>query len=254
MNRALIVISTLVLSTSSLIADEALSVMDPLERAANNLAEDGYEPSIAESRVEDKFMVAYGGFKNNMVKPRASKVHDRVTFVVEEKTSSAISADTELNSEMESIFHLKNWFELDRNDEGQPTIKPYSMYTDSGEINTQYNSDDYSQINLKSTYEHEGEGETNRSNTFTTRLSGVVIEVLPNKNLVVEAKKTVRVNNETQSVTLIGIVDPNDLNENSEVKSDQIIDLDIRYTGEGDVSNTIREGWLTRLTNKFKAF
>ena len=237
-----------------LAANEGFGVISPMENARRILEEEDLEQSLAEDRVEAKFYAAFGGFKNDMVKPRASKVHDRVTFVIDETTESEITANTELTSETESIWNLNNWFNLTKNANGDTQVEPYSMKTSDGSINTTYNTDDYAQLNMNTKHEHDGEGNTTRSNTLKTKLSGEIIQVLPNGNLVVEAKKTVTINNESQVVTLLGTVDPDDLNENSEVSNEKIMDLSIKLTGSGDVSDTIRQGWFAKFVNKFKPF
>jgi flagellar basal body L-ring protein FlgH len=128
------------------------------------------------------------------------------------------------------------------------------MVNDTGVIDTGQQGDQYSQIKMDATSDHTGEGKTHRKNEFKTKLSGQVIEVLPNSHLVVEAKKTIQINGENQLVTLIGVVDPNDLDEDSEVMGERIMDLHISFTGQGEVSDAIKTGWLTKLVSKFKPF
>lgn len=234
--------------------NDGFGVISPMENARRILEEEDLEQSLAEDRVEAKFYAAFGGFKNDMIKPRASKVHDRVTFVIDETTESEISANTALDSETETIWNLNNWFNLTKNANGDTMVQPYSMKTADGSINTTYNTDDYAQVNMNTKHSHDGEGNTTRSNTLKTKLSGEIIQVLPNGNFVVEAKKTVTINNESQIITLLGTVDPDDLNENSEVANEKIMDLRIKLSGQGDVSDTIRQGWFAQFVNKFKPF
>ncbi len=251
---SLLLLVVLGYATAATAQSDGFGVISPMENATRLLEEEDIEMSLAEQRVEAKFYAAFGGFKNDMIKPRASKVHDRVTFVVDESTDSNISADTSLSSETSAIWNLNNWFNLTTNDNGDTVLQPYSMKSSDGTINTSLNTDDYAQVNMDSSHSHDGQGETNRSNTFTTSLSGEVIQVLPNGNLVVEAKKTIKVNNEIQVISLLGTVNPNDLNEDSEVDSSKIIDLKVELIGEGDVSDTIKQGWLSEFVSKFKPF
>lgn len=239
--------------SSAAAADKAYQVTTPLENARNVLEEEELEASLAEQRVEAKFRVAFGDNQDNMIKPRASRVHDRVTFVIADTTETSLEAKTELTTENSTNFNLQNWFTIQRNDNGNIQLKPYSMVNDDGSISSS-NSDTNAQIKLDTNSEHTGEGKTKRKNNFKTKLSGQVVEVLPNMHLVVEAKKAIRINGETQTVTLIGIVDPNDLNDSSEVDGERIIDLKISFTGQGEVNDAIRPGWMTKLINKFKPF
>ncbi len=250
--KLLILFCGILLVTTLSASEDGFGVISHMDNARRLLEEEDIEMNLAEQRVEAKFYSAFGGFKNDMIKPRASQVHDRVTFVIEESTESKMEANTALTSESENIWNLNNWFTLTKNANGDTALQPYSMKSPDGTINTTYNSDDYAQINMDSKYKHDGEGDTTRKNTLTTNLSGEVIQVLPNGNLVVEAKRTVRINNETEIVTILGTVNPDDLNENSEVISTKIIDLRVELKGEGDMSDTIKQGWLTGFVNKFK--
>lgn len=234
-------------------AENNYSVISRMDEAKSILLEEEVETSIAEQRVEAKLFVAYGGNKDDMVKPRASKIHDRVTFVIEDDTETSLEAKTELTSSNDTKFNLQNWFTIDRNENGDIALKPYSMSREDGDITQTSSGDDRtSQVLFNSENEHEGEGKTNRKNSFKTKLSGQVIEVLPNSHLVVEAKKIIHINGETQTVTLVGIVDPNDLNDSSEVEGERIIDLRVTMTGKGEVTDAVRPGWLSKLINKFK--
>lgn len=224
-----------------------------LEMARRTLDEEELEMSMAEERAAAKFELVYHGGSDDLVKPRACRVHDRVTFVIEESTTTKIEAKNELNSDNEKILNLKNWFKFDTNANGDKVMRPYSMLTEDGSV-TGNSSDNYGQINFHDKMDHTGEGKTNRKATFTTKLSGEVIEVLPNGHLVVQARKAIHVNEETQEVLLVGTVDPNDLNDKSEVDGDKVIDLKVALKGKGEVADTIRQGWLSRMVNKFKPF
>ena len=56
-----------------------------------------------------------------------------------------------------------------------------------------------------------GQGATSRQTTLSTTVSGRVIRVLPNGDLVVEASKLIAINSESQTVSLRGIIRPVDL-------------------------------------------
>jgi flagellar L-ring protein precursor FlgH len=94
--------------------------------------------------------------------------------------------------------------------------------------------------NAKSAWELQGQGETSRQSSISTRLSARVTHVLANGNLVVEGSKEVQVNSERQKVTLRGIIRWNDLSQFNTVSSDRISDLEIRIDGKGVVQDAIR--------------
>lgn len=92
-----------------------------------------------------------------------------------------------------------------------------------------------------------GTGKTERQSTFTTFLTARVIQVLPNQNLVVQGRRHLRVNNETEVVTLTGIVRPADIDRNNTVPSTKLAEARLEISGVGVVSDKQRQGWLTRI-------
>ncbi len=92
-----------------------------------------------------------------------------------------------------------------------------------------------------------GEGKTERQSTFTTYLTARVVQVLPNQHLVVQGRRHLRINNETEVVTLTGIVRPADIDRNNVVSSTKVADARLEISGVGVVSDKQRQGWLTRI-------
>lgn len=89
-------------------------------------------------------------------------------------------------------------------------------------------------------WEVQGQGETTRETSLSTRLSARVIHVLPNGNLIVEGSKEVAVNSERQRVIVRGIIRWNDLSQYNTVSSERISDLEVRIEGKGVVQDAIR--------------
>lgn len=231
-------------------AGRRLQPISRVDMARRTLEEEELEMSIAEERAAAKFELVYNSGADDLVKPRAGRIHDRVTFLINEKTDTKIEAKNDLSSSNNNILDVSNWFKLGSNSKGNRQLKPYSVKSDDGS----FTDNDEPQIDFSSDMEHDGEGKTNRKATFTTKLSGEVIEVLPNGHLVVQARKSIHINEETQEVLLVGTVDPNDLNDASEIDGDKVIDLKVALKGKGDVADTIRQGWMSKMINKFKPF
>ena len=91
-----------------------------------------------------------------------------------------------------------------------------------------------------------GRGSTNRNENMTAKMSARIINVLPNGNLVLRGSQEIMVNNEKQYISIQGVVRPTDINADNTVLSTYIADARIEYTGEGDLTNKQREGWLSR--------
>ena len=78
-----------------------------------------------------------------------------------------------------------------------------------------------------------GKGETTLSNDLVTTVSVRVVEVLPNGNLRIEGKKSVRVNGDRTFLVVKGVVRPEDVDVDNTVLSTKVADAEIYYTGRG---------------------
>jgi len=94
-----------------------------------------------------------------------------------------------------------------------------------------------------------GQGSTVRSGTLTSRMTVKVVDVLPNRNLVVEGSKTMEINEDVEVVVLSGSVRPEDIGRNNSIYSYQIADAKFIYKGKGSVSQGHRPGIIARIIN-----
>ena len=85
-----------------------------------------------------------------------------------------------------------------------------------------------------------GQGATTSSSKLQTSLSGQVIAVLPNGNLVVEAQRQVLLNHQKETAIVRGVVRPGDIAPNNTVLSTSLSNLEIELKGKGVVSDATR--------------
>jgi len=105
-------------------------------------------------------------------------------------------------------------------------------------------SDKSLEVDLQNDFE--GKGTTERNSTVTATLSARVIDVTMEGNLVIQGYREIRVNNETQFLILSGLVRPQDITPNNSIKSTNIADARIEYSGTGALSDKQQPGWLAR--------
>jgi len=94
---------------------------------------------------------------------------------------------------------------------------------------------------------HEGKGSSDRDGHVKAYVSALVVKVLPNNNLYINGKREIKVNNETQYITLSGIVRPEDISPLNEISSAFVADAKITYSGIGPLADKQKPGWLGRI-------
>jgi flagellar L-ring protein FlgH len=83
----------------------------------------------------------------------------------------------------------------------------------------------------------EGKGSVDRKEELQTNVAGVVTQVLPNGNLVIEGKQEIRVNFEVRELIVAGIVRPEDIESDNTIDSTKIAQARIAYGGRGQITD-----------------
>ncbi|MEO0481383.1 MAG: flagellar basal body L-ring protein FlgH [Planctomycetota bacterium] len=87
-----------------------------------------------------------------------------------------------------------------------------------------------------------GESRARRERSFEARVAVVVVDVLPNDNLIVSGTRTVRVDDETKTLQISGIVRRLDVLQDNTVVSSQVADARIAIVGEGGATRVTTRG------------
>ena len=101
---------------------------------------------------------------------------------------------------------------------------------------------------------HEGSGSIDNSDSLTTRFAVRVVDVMPNRNLLVEGIRQSAYGGETQTIILRGTVRAFDISSDNSVFSYQIADMNIRYLSSGVVSGAQDKGWLMKFWDRISPF
>jgi flagellar L-ring protein precursor FlgH len=132
---------------------------------------------------------------------------------------------------------------------GSGSVQSKRTFSGSAGINTIFGKSPAALATLlapTSATDLEAQGASDSSQQLTTSLTGRVVDLLPNGFLVIEAVRTIEMNNEQQTVTVRGVVRPADIAPDNSVLSTQVGDLEVELQGKGVISTATRpvSGWL----------
>ena len=86
----------------------------------------------------------------------------------------------------------------------------------------------------------QGKGQATSKSSLRTSLAGRVAAVLPSGALVVEAERSILMNNERQTVVVRGVARPGDIAPDNTVVSNDLSNLELELKGKGVVSEGTR--------------
>jgi len=192
-----------------------------------------YYEAPAEHHVTERPLGSIWNGRGLYMDHRARDVNDLVTILVMEKTTGEKTAETDTEKTVTEDRGITSFL-------GIPL--DFGM-TDFLNFGNSFSPN----LAAETASKMEGKGSTKRDGMLTASLTAKVAEVLPNGNLVLEARKEMLVNNENQILVIRGIVRPQDIRADNSVISTYVADAKIMYTGEGVLDDRQYPGWGTRM-------
>ena len=166
---------------------------------------------------------------------KARNIGDIVVVKISEKAQALNNAKTNLERKSTDTVDLGGLFGLT-----SAINRAGVKFTDANTISTDH--------------KHDGTGKTTRDGTLAATVSCIVTEVMPNGNLRIEGRKDITVNEENQFIILSGIVRLEDIDSENSIKSEQIADARIEYSGQGIVNDQQRPSWLSEFFTNIRVF
>ena len=153
--------------------------------------------------------------------PRAAKTGDILTVAIDIGDQAKIANTTSRSTSASENAGLPNFLGFESR---LPAILPDAV-------------DPSSLVNLNSDSASSGTGSVDRSETISLTVAAVVVQVLPNGNLVIQGQQEVRVNNEVRELVVSGVVRPEDIASNNTIRHTQIAEARISYGGRGQITD-----------------
>lgn len=105
-------------------------------------------------------------------------------------------------------------------------IKPNAFNLPLPDIATSSQDD----FNGRANYEKRG--------NFTARITAIVMDVLPNGNMVIEGRREIRIDRETKVIEFSGIVRRFDVASDNTIQSELVAEARVSYVGSGEMTQT----------------
>jgi flagellar L-ring protein precursor FlgH len=170
--------------------------------------------------------------------PKLLKKHDLVTIIVSEQSEITSKGTNNFSHDSELDAKVNNWVAFDSHSwtlKGlQPTTPP--------------------EINLTGTRSFQGQGDKERSDSFTARITAEVVDVKPNGTVVLQARKRIKMDEEEQVFSLTGTCRAEDITAANSVLSTQMFDLELQKNHKGDVKAATNRSILGKLLDLINPF
>ncbi len=162
---------------------------------------------------------------------RAHQVGDILTVRVNINDTAEFQDQTQLTRSTTEDSEITNFIGANTITSPSKALLPGSLLTTDG--STQMN----------------GNGTINRQDQLVTNVAAVVIQVLPNGNLVIEGKQEIRLNSEIRELIIAGIVRPEDIDSDNTIELPKIAEARVAYGGKGTLTNIQTQPWGQQLTS-----
>jgi flagellar L-ring protein precursor FlgH len=162
---------------------------------------------------------------------RASRVGDILTVDIEISDKAELSNSSDRQRESSTNVGLSNFFGLEQ--------------TLGQVFNNAF--DPENMIGAAADSEHRGSGAINREEKIELTVAAVIVDRLPNGNLVIAGRQEVRINGELRELTVSGIIRPEDVTADNRINHTQMAEARISYGGRGSISTVQRPQWGQRV-------
>jgi flagellar L-ring protein precursor FlgH len=123
-----------------------------------------------------------------------------------------------------------------------------------GKLRPSQQSEGSPRANGLSNQQFRAEGSIDSRESLAFSIAARVVDIQPNGNLVLEANKTIWVNDNQFETSLTGICRAQDIAPDNVVLSRDLLDLSIRKNEKGQLRDSYKRGWVTRWLGELNPF
>lgn len=109
-------------------------------------------------------------------------------------------------------------------------------------------------FDTSSTPAHSGRGTINRAEQINLEIAAMVVQSLPNGNLVIKGEQEILINSELRKLHVSGIISKADIEPGNVVNSRRISQARIYYGGEGEINDVQQDKWGNKLIEAISPF
>jgi len=219
----------------------ALVVAGGLLAAGELCAQDGSLVSAPPAPQPGQLTLENASFMYRRLPPEADnrelQKYDIITVLVDYRATMLSEEDAQNRKTNSLNAVLGDWLRFDGKDlfpapqsRGDPRV--------SGSLSSQYRA----------------ESEMELRDSLTFKIAAYIVDILPNGNLVIEARREIRINEEVWQQSLTGVVRRQSIGPDRTVRSDEVAELRIDKREMGFVKDGYARGWFTRWYDKWKPF
>lgn len=211
-----------------------LAVVIPLSQALAKPArpEEGFAPIMpagpAPRPADGSIFNVSAGYIGLVEGRRAHAVGDSLTIILTEQLSSSKSAASK--TQKNGAFNIT-----------PPTAGPLSFLNPNA-------------LKAGGGSSFNGQGNATQTSTLGGEVSVTIAEVRPNGTALVKGEKRLLLSQGQEWVQVSGIVRLGDIDADNRVRSTQVADAHVTYSGNGSVGRASREGWLSKFFSLITPF
>ena len=169
---------------------------------------------------------------------RIIRQHDLITIIVKEQSEFKSDGSTKLDKKADLTAAINQFIRLN--------MKSIALENTVGAITPS--------IDLEGEMSFDGKGTAERKDSMSVRLQAEVVDVKPNGNLVLQARRRIKNDDEDRLFLVSGVVRVQDVTTDNTVLSTQMYDFDLTQETKGTVREATKRGWLPRLLDAINPF